>query len=310
MDIQDIEIFARVAVVQNLSAVGSELGLTPGTISKRLQALEDQLSVRLFERTTRSIRITAEGARFLKHVETILDELDRAKASVADTVGQPKGRLRILVSDAIARSFVMPAVLTFMAQYRDIELQVDLSDQLVNLQEAGYDVAIHSGTLNDSPLIAKRLAHDRYILVAAPSYVAAKGAPEGIEDLTQHDCLAFGDTWTWTLTCSGGKGVSVRIEPRLRSNHADVLRLAALDGRGIARVSELNVRRDLNEGRLVHVLQDFECARDAGVWALYPSTKHVLPRLRVFLDFLGDWFRVADYMLKPPLNPPPSLIRQ
>lgn len=291
MDIQDIEIFARVAAVQNLSAVGSELGLTPGTISKRLQALEDDLSVRLFERTTRSIRITAEGARFLKHVETILDELDRAKASVAETAGQPKGRLRILVSDAIARSIGMPAIMNFMSAYRDIELQVDLSDQFVNLRDAGYDVAIHSGTLNDSTLIAKRLANDRYILVAAPGYIEANGAPLKIDELPRHDCLAFGDTWTWTLFCDGDKDASVRIEPRLRTDHADILRLAALDGRGIARVSELSVRSELNEGRLVHILPQYECARDAGLWALYPSTKHVLPRLRVFLDFLGDWFR-------------------
>jgi DNA-binding transcriptional LysR family regulator len=290
MDIQDIQIFARVAAVQNLSAVGTELGLTPGTISKRLQALEDDLSVRLFERTTRSIRITDEGVRFLKHVETILAELDKARASVAEAAGHPKGRLKIIASQALSQAFVLPAVIAFMGQYRDIDVHVDLSDMPINLREAGYDVAIFAGALSDSSMIAKRLAPDRQVLVAAPAYLSSHGTPDGVDALAQHACLALGDAWSWQLVGTG-LDKSVRIEPRLRSDSADFLRRAAIEGMGIAALSHMHVQDDLREGRLVRLFDDVECGRDAAIWAVYSSAKHVLPRLRVFLDFLGDWFR-------------------
>lgn len=290
MDFQDIEIFARLAHVQNLSAVGSELGLTPGTISKRLQALEDELGVRLFDRTTRSIRITEEGRRFLEHTHRILSELDRARAAVSDTAGRPKGKLRVASTLALGHDHVGPAIVRFLSMFPEVEIEVDLTDRPVNLHEEGYDLLIHAGTLEDSALIAKRLVNDRQILVAAPSYLARAGAPAGPDDIGQHNCLALGDIWTWTLTTDDHES-SVRLNTRLRSDSQDLLRLAAIEGHGVLRASLLHVQPDLVAGRLVRVLERYEAGRNAGVWALYQSGRHVLPRMRVFLDFLGDWFR-------------------
>lgn len=292
-------IFARVAAVQNLSAVGTELGLTPGTISKRLQALEDELSVRLFDRTTRSIRITEEGAAFLQHVERILAELEAARASVADRIGKPKGRLRIAAPAGFGRRYIAPAIGGFMAAYPEIEVQIDLSDRNVNLQEDGYDVAIRSGTLSDSTLIAKRLAPDRHVIAAAPSYLATHEMPKLPTDLTAHDCLALGDTWAWTFS-KGGKECSVRVNSRLRSNNADFLLRSAIDGSGVIRTSELQILPELRSGALVQLLPDYSITSNAAIWALYPSAKHVLPRLRVLLDYLADWFRdVRDHGVEP-----------
>ena len=179
MDIQDMRIFARVAAVQNLSAVGTELGLTPGTISKRIQALEDELSARLFDRTTRSIRITEEGAAFLAHVERILSEIEAARASVDDKVSKPKGKLKIAAPACLGRRYVAPALCEFVRAFPEIDVQVDLHDRQVNLQEDGYDVAIRTGALSDSSLIAKRLAPDRHVIVASPAYLARAGRPLG-----------------------------------------------------------------------------------------------------------------------------------
>jgi DNA-binding transcriptional LysR family regulator len=290
MDIQDIEIFARVAHLQNLSAVGAELGLTPGTISKRLQALEDELGVRLFERTTRSIRITDEGRRFLEHTQRILAELDRARSAVSDTAGRPKGKLRVAAAEALGRTYVGPAVVQFLAAFPDVEIDIDLTDRPVNLQEQGYDLLITAATLEDSALIAKRLATDRQILVGAPAYLQRYGMPMAPDDLTQHLCLAFGDVWTWTLT-RDGRDHGIRLTSRLRSDSQEVLRLAAIDGLGLMRASQLHVQDDLDAGRLVRVLDRYEAGGNDGIWALYQSGRHVLPRMRVFLDFLGDWFR-------------------
>lgn len=292
MDIQDLRIFARVAALQNLSAVGTELALTPGTISKRIQALEEELSVRLFDRTTRSIRITDEGATFLVHARRMLDELDQARASVADNVSKPKGKLKISAPASFAEQFVSPAICGFTRAYPEIDVQVDLTDRLVNLQEEGYDVAIRSGVLLDSSLIAKRLISDREIVVASPAYLSARGAPPTVEELAQHDCLVMRDAWSWAMV-KGDATSSVRVNCRLRSNNGDLLRRAALDGLGVLRTSELRVRGDLQHGRLIRVLPDWEGCGDAGVWAVYSGPKHVLPKLRVLLDFLGDWFRAS-----------------
>lgn len=292
MDIQDMRIFARVAAVQNLSAVGTELGLTPGTISKRIQALEDELSARLFDRTTRSIRITEEGATFLVHVERILSEIEAARASVDDRVSKPKGKLKIAAPACLGRRYVAPALCEFMRAFPEIEVQVDIGDRQVNLQEDGYDVAIRTGTLSDSSLIAKRLAPDRHVIAASPAYIARKGRPLRPEDLALHSCLVLGNRWQWSFN-KNGQEAAVRVGGPLRSNNGELLCHAAVEGLGLIRTSELEVLSDLRSGKLVLVLPDYEVNTNAAVWALYPSAKHVLPRMRVLLDFLANWFREA-----------------
>lgn len=292
MDIQDMRIFARVAAVQNLSAVVTELGLTPGTISKRIQALEDELHARLFDRTTRSIRITEEGSTFLLHVERILAEIEAARASVDDKVTKPKGKLKLAAPACLGRRYIAPALCEFMRAFPEIEVQVDLKDRQVNLQEEGYDVAIRTGALSDSSLIAKRLAPDRAVIVASPSYIARMGRPLRPEDLNRHDCLVLGDRWQWSFGKNGAE-TSVRVKGPLRSNNGEVLSHAAIEGLGVIRASELEVLGDIKAGKLVVLLPEFEVSTNAAVWALYPSAKHVLPRMRVLLDFLAAWFRDA-----------------
>jgi DNA-binding transcriptional LysR family regulator len=292
MDIQDMHIFARVAAVQNLSAVGSELGLTPGTISKRIQSLEDELSARLFDRTTRSIRITQEGAAFLAHVERILSEIEAARASVDDKVSKPKGKLKIAAPACLGRRYVAPALCEFVRTFPEIDVQVDLHDRQVNLQEDGYDVAIRTGALSDSSLIAKRLAPDRHVIAAAPAYLTRAGYPLAPADLVRHQCLVLGETRQWSFARDGVE-TSVRVNGALRSNNGELLCRAAVDGLGLIRASELEVLCELRSGTLVQVLPDYEVATNAALWALYPSAKHLLPRMRALLDFLADWFRDA-----------------
>jgi DNA-binding transcriptional LysR family regulator len=292
MDIQDMRIFARVAAVQNLSAVGTELGLTPGTISKRIQALEDELSARLFDRTTRSIRITEEGITFLGHVERILAEIETARASVDDKVSNPKGKLKIAAPAGLGRRYVVPALSVFLRNYPEIEAQLDLQDRPINLQEDGYDLAIRTGELPDSSAIAKRLAPDRHVIAASPAYLARRGRPARPEDLAGHSCLVLGERAQWSFARNGSE-VAVRVSGPLKSNNGDLLCLAALEGNGLIRASELEVLAELASGQLVEVLADHVTTSKAAVWALYPSVKHMLPRLRVLLDFLTEWFRDA-----------------
>jgi DNA-binding transcriptional LysR family regulator len=290
MDIQDLLIFSRVSALQNLSAVGTELGLTPGTISKRIQALEEDLAVRLFERTTRSIRITEEGARFLTYVERVLNELEQARSSMAASSGKPVGKLKISAPEILGRLYVAPAIAGFLDSFPDIEVQLDLADRQVNLHEEGYDIAIRSGALNDSTLIAKRLASDKIIVAASPSYLQANGVPQSPSELSDHNCLALDDAWTWTFG-SGSDEHAIRVNARLRSDSSEVLRIAAVAGAGLIRTTELTVADELASRQLVPVLPDAVDNSSVGIYALYVSGRHVLPRQRVFLDHMADWFR-------------------
>ncbi|MGE0626755.1 MAG: LysR family transcriptional regulator [Hyphomicrobiaceae bacterium] len=293
MDIQDLRIFTRVAALQNLSAVGNELGLTPGTISKRVQHLENALKVRLFDRTTRSIRMTEEGRTFLEYAERIVTELKQAQDAVGATAGRPSGRLKVSAPASLSRRLVAPALARFVAVYPEIDVRVDVTDRLVNLQEDGYDVAIRAGILSDSTLKAKRLMADRQILVAAPCYLERRGMPMRPTDLVHHHCLMLGEHRTWAFM-QGGEQASIRVAGRLQSDCGSFLHQAALDGAGIVCASQFAVTDDLARGRLVQLLPEFELAGHAAVWAIYPNVKHSIPRLRVFLDHLAEFCRGAS----------------
>jgi DNA-binding transcriptional LysR family regulator len=267
-----------------------ELGLTPGTISKRVQALEDELAVRLFERTTRSIRITAEGATFLSHVETILRELEAARGQMADATGTPRGRLKIAAVTGLGPRYLAPAIIDFLSKYSEIDVTLDITDRPVNLQEAGYDLSIHTGPLVDSTTMSKRLAPDRQIIVATSDYLTANGVPKRPQDLADHQCLVLGDQAQWAFMVEGAE-TFVKVGSRFRSDDGGVLRTAALRDYGIMRTTELQVRDELQSGELQTVLANYDAPGNSAVWALYPSGRYVLPRMRVLLDFLTEWFR-------------------
>ena len=302
MQVKELSIFVRVAAVQNLSLAATELGLTAGTVSKRIQSLEDGLGVRLFERTTRSIRITEEGQRFLVHAERILAEVEVARAALVPTTDRPSGRLKISAPACLARRVVSPALASFMAAFPDIDLHADITDRMVNLHEEGYDAAIRVGVLTDCSLIAKRLAADEVVLVAAPSYLERKGRPQRPSDLSNHDCLLLTDLRSWSFT-RGRESQNVKVAGRLVSDHGDLLRRAARDGIGILRTSRMAVADELASGRLVRVLPEYAVAMDAAIWVVHPSGKHVAPRLRALIDHLAEWCRTADLSASNAVDP-------
>ncbi|MEZ5856862.1 MAG: LysR family transcriptional regulator [Hyphomicrobiaceae bacterium] len=290
MDVQDLRIFARVARIHNLTAVGAEFELSAGTISKRLQALESELCARLFDRTTRAISITAEGEALLEQVELVLEQLDGAIAGISENVANPRGKLRVSAPASLGRGVIAPAACVFMKAYPDIELQIDLTDRVVSLHDGGYDVAIRTGALEDSRLVAKRLAGDPQVIVAAPEYIAQRGRPCRPEDLAQHSCLMLGDGQQWRLH-KRGKVFDIKVTGQLRSDNGELLRHAAIEGLGILRVAQSRVASEIERGLLVPLLSDYDAGNDAAIWAIYPSSRHILPKLRVFLDFMAAWLR-------------------
>lgn len=305
MDIQDLRIFARVARVQNLSAVGAEFDLSAGTISKRLQALEASLCVRLFDRTTRAINMTEEGEMLLASIEPVLKNLDFAFETVKAHVDHPRGKLRISAPNSLGRGMIAPAICAFMTMYPDIDVQVDLTDRVVNFPDSGYDVAIRTGRLADSSLIAKRLAPDPQVVVASPEYIEINGALTAPEDLAFHACLVLGDELQWSFRCDD-ESMDVRVTARLRSDNGELLRHAAIEGLGVLRISRARVVDELANGALVEVLAQYDAGLDSAIWAVYPSSRHVLPKLRVFLEFMSDWYRQCRKSAPSEFNAEPS----
>jgi DNA-binding transcriptional LysR family regulator len=289
MEIEDLRILARVAHVQNLSAVGAEFELSAGTISKRLQAIESSLGVRLFDRSTRAIAITDEGQKFLDDIESIIARYDEACGELTRSVEQPQGRLRVSVPTNLGRGVLGPAFGAFMRRYPKVDLYVESNDRMITFPDSGFDVAIRTGNLQDSTLIAKRLGPHPRLLVAAPRYFREHGMPETPADLQRHWCLVQGDTQSWLLR-RGDETHEVRLMARLRSNDGELLRHTAIEGGGILKAAHVRVREALAEGDLLEVLPDYDVGRNASVWAVYPSTRHMLPKLRVFLDFLSVWY--------------------
>lgn len=306
MDIKDLRIFTRVAAVQNLTMVAGALGVSAGTVSKRIQSLEDELGVRLIDRTTRSSRLTDEGRMFLERAERVLAEMDLAKDEISASTGQPSGRIAITAPTSLARRIVQPAISSFLAAYPNVEVRVDISDSVVNLHEAGYDAAIRFGTLADSTLKAKRLAADRVILVAAPAYIERRGAPQRPADIADHECLIHGEQRNWMLV-RGQEQTAVRANGRLVSDDGSFLQLAAVQGAGLLRTSEIAVLDDLVHDRLVQVLPEYELGGEAAIWALYPNAKHAMPRVRAFLDHLAQFCR--EHTSPANRDRPPEMLR-
>ena len=290
MDIQDLRIFTRVAAVQNLSSVGHEFALTPGTISKRLQSLEDELGVRLFVRSTRSIRITEEGSIFLDHAQRMLVEFDTAKASVDGNMSRPRGRIKLCAPAFLGAHDLALGLSAFASAYPEIDVHVDICDRWTGPADDGFDMTIRTGMLADSSLIAKRLADDPLLVVASPDYLKTNGTPRTPQDLERHSCLVHGDACHWPFRKKTSDR-SVRVSGRIRSNDLELLHRLARDGHGLVRISAAHVAEDMIAGSLVPVLTDFDTSGDSAIWATFPKTRHMLPRLRALIDFLTDWLK-------------------
>ncbi|MGI9423371.1 MAG: LysR family transcriptional regulator [Hyphomicrobiaceae bacterium] len=289
MDVHEMRVFAKVASHQNISAAAAELNMTPGNVSKRVQALEASLGVRLFDRSTRLIRITEEGRILLAYAERVLNDIEEACAAVTLNSSTPRGLLRVTAPAALGRRWVIPGICDFLKKYPEISLSVSLTDRLVDLIDEGFDVAIRTGPLPDSQLIAKSLVPDKYFVLASPDYLATNGTPATPKDLEDHNCLILGEHSYWLFT-RDNEQTAARVKGSLVANSAEMLLEAATEGIGIIRTSQVKALREIERGRLVRVLTDYDVAGDSAIWAIFPSSRLVPLKLRVFLDFFAQRF--------------------
>lgn len=294
LDLDTVALFVRVAALGNVSAAGREQGLSPASASTRLTQLEGSLGARLLHRTTRRVALTQEGEAFLREAQTLLAAEAQALASVGQGRAAPQGRLRVSCSSSFGRQHVSPVLSAFLARYPGISLDFRLTDRVVDLIEAGMDLAIRVGALRDSTLVARKLAPNRRTLCASPAYLAARGAPKHPGDLAAHDCLILGEQRDWRFVTPGGP-LSVRVGGRLASDNGEVLRDAVLAGLGIALKSTWDVGAHLRSGALVPVLPAYPLAEEVAIWAVYPSRAFVPPKTHALIEFLQARFGPAPY---------------
>lgn len=287
----DLSLFLRVFDAGSISAAARSLDLSVAVASQRLKRLEGSLGVRLFHRTTRRLTPTPEGAALAEQGRSLVHDLDALMASMREASSGVSGTLRFTTSATFARYYVSPLLARFMQRHPQLRVSVDLSDQQHDLVAAGFDLALRIGALDDSTLVARRLASNRRVLCASPAYLRRHGRPAKAAELSQHDCLLLagsqGRVDIWRMKDRRGQEVAVRVNGRLESTQGEVLRDAALAGLGIAMHSTWHVADDLRAGRLEVVLPDHKLP-DTGIHAVMPQRRLVPPRVRAFVDFMAE----------------------
>jgi len=297
MPISDLEIFARVVTAGNMSAAGREMGLSPAVVSKRISHLEQRLGARLFQRTTRQLTLTEAGQGFYDRVVNILAGIEEAEAYVTRRNTVPRGTLKVTAPTAFGRMHIAPYLCEFLSEFPDIVIDLDLSDSFVDIVGSGFDVAIRVAELEDSSLVARKLAPNNRVICAAPSYLEKHGVPETLADLAKHNCLAPSAQDVWRLQGPEGP-TTIRVNGNIRTNSTEVVREAVLTGLGIALRSTWDVGPELKSGRLKIVLPEYQESPRVAVYAVYPCRQYVPAKLRVFVDFLAAKYGPEPYWNK------------
>ena len=280
--------FVRTADLGSFVAAGRALGLSASAVGKAVTKLENELGVRLVQRSTRSLRLTEEGRAFHERCRRILDDLDDAHESLMRTREAPRGRIRVSCP-VIAYHFLVPVIPDFLERYPEIGLDLDFTDRIVDLVEEGVDVAIRSGELPDSRLMVRTLRPFRLLLCAAPAYLERHGTPRCPRDLTGHRGIAFrypnsGKLQDWPLRRPDGEP-EPRIQHVMTCNNMEALRGAVVRGLGIGCMPDFLAAEPLVSGALTPVLTDHLDA--PGQFNLiWPSSRHLSPKVRVLVDFL------------------------
>jgi DNA-binding transcriptional LysR family regulator len=292
-----IEAFVRVAEAQSFSAAARRLRASKSAVSRNVGALEADLGVRLFHRTTRSLTLTEAGRGYFERAQRILADLDEAKEAVSQLQAAPRGRLRVSAPMSFGFLHLAPALPDFLARYPEVAIDLVMNDRFVDLIDEGFDVAVRIGAMEDSSLIARKLAPMRRVVCASPGYFAAQGAPRTPDDLKGHACLLnsnIASSREWRFTAPDGAAWPVEVQGRLSANNGDALRVAALKGLGIANLPTFIVGGDLQAGTLVTALDAF-ITQNFSMHAVYPHSRHLSPKVRAFVDFLADCFGPRPY---------------
>lgn len=279
--------FVRAAQHHSFAAAGERMGISASAVGKSVARLEEKLGVRLFNRSTRRISLTDEGQLFFERCQQIVAQMEEAEQELSRVSAEPRGKLRVSMP-AIGYRMLLPHLAEFMRCYPQVELELDFSDRMVDLIAEGIDVAVRSGDLPTSQLMSRRLGPFHFAIVGSPAYFSGNPPPQTPVDLARHACLRYrfpasGQFQPWAVSSEQPLNLPVA----LSSNNLEALLQAVHQGVGLAYVPEFLVREALKTGELVAVLAEY--LDDAGKFSVvWPSSRHMLPKVRVFIDFLTE----------------------
>lgn len=289
-NVSDWAVFAKVAELKSLSKAGRELRLSTAVVSNRIAKLEKEHGVRLLNRTTRRVNVTAEGEIFYEHCTRILEEIAAIETSIGSRSETLRGPITVTAPAGFGRRHVAPLLPHFAEENPGLQVRLHLTDRLTDVIAEGTDVAIRIADLKQYSFIAKKLANNSRSIIASPDYLAEHGAPETPDDLLTHNCLLLrfpgSQQYQWTLQSSNGEQRTLQVSGNLDSDNGEVITDWCLNGAGLAIKSRWEVIEHLREGRLVEVLPEWRPPGHA-IYALYPHSKLMPPRVRAFIDFLA-----------------------
>ena len=286
MDILSLRLFLRVAELGTVSAAGRDLSLSPASASARLVKLEETVGFRLFNRTTRAVSLTTDGEAFLPYAQQVIETLEIGLDAVGGQGARVRGLLRMTMPGSFGRMHIIPALSEFQTRYPLVSLDLRLSDEVLDAIEGAYDLIIRNAHLADSSFIARKLASDRRLLVASPTYLQRHGVPSTPEEIAGHRCVILADGNRWKFE----NGQTVSVPRSFVVNDGEAMRKMIENGMGIGIKSVWNASESLKSGLLVEVLPNFPLVTEASIWALYPSRQIVAPKVRAMIDFLLERF--------------------
>lgn len=285
MKFEDVEVFVEAVQVGSLAGAARRLSLSSMAASRSLNNLEMELGVRLVHRTTRALSPTSDGETFLPHALSLLEGRDNALADLRPAGSALTGHLRITTSAAFGRKVVAPFLPGFMLQHPALRVDLVTTDEQIDIVAQGIDVAIRIAPLRDNRLVARRLADNPRVLCAAPSYLKFHGAPGSVADLSSHSCLATIGTSHWAFMC-GERSVRQKIDGRFSASSIEAIYEACAGGLGIANLSRWYVEPFLDAGLINQVMLKDAEPESLGIWAVYPTSRLVPLKVRVFVEAL------------------------
>jgi DNA-binding transcriptional LysR family regulator len=288
-----MQAFVTVADLKGFAPAARKLGLSPSGVTRLIAALENHLSARLLQRTTRSVTVTDAGARYLERARRILADVEEAEIATESERARPSGRLVISAPVGFGRLHVSPVLTTYLKRYREVSAELRLEDRMINLVEEGIDLAVRIGHLADSSLVARHIGEMRRITVASPGYLKARGEPKRPQDIAAHDTIQFGsaagsDEWRFV---EGGNEVRLDHSPRFSTNSADAAIRYAEAGGGLTRVLAYQAAEAIKRGRLKATLTKFE-QPPLPIHIIYPTSRLLSAKVRTFIDLvveISDW---------------------
>ncbi len=296
-----MQLFVSVVEQGSFSGAARQLGMAPSSVARSIATLEDALHARLLNRTTRKLGLTEAGRLYVERAKRILSEIEDANRSVSQLEAAPRGLLRLNLPVAFGRLHVAPALPAFLAAYPEISIELSMTDAFVDLVETGADLAVRIGELQDSSLMARKLAPNRRVICASPAYLGQHGQPATPDALARHNCLIYKRQslrTLWWLRDPTGLTHEVEVAGSLQANNADALREAVVGGLGIAILPTWLVGPDVHAGRLAILFADHvvsPTALDTAIYAVFPFNRHLSPKVRAMVDYLAARFGPKPY---------------